>query len=93
MKKPPNAGKFETVHPSRHTGEALLIPETIEFWQGGPKWLHDRFIYTRKIIIGTLNASIHESGRRQKEEIEDLDELLSMLGSHLPTGRKRGNIP
>jgi pyridoxamine 5'-phosphate oxidase len=30
-----------------HWGGYRLIPETIEFWQGGAARLHDRFIYTR----------------------------------------------
>jgi len=29
-------------------GGYRVVPETIEFWQGGPARVHDRFLYTRK---------------------------------------------
>lgn len=29
-------------------GGYRVVPETIEFWQGGPARIHDRFLYTRK---------------------------------------------
>lgn len=29
-------------------GGYRVVPETVEFWQGGPARLHDRFLYTRR---------------------------------------------
>jgi pyridoxamine 5'-phosphate oxidase len=28
-------------------GGFRVVPETVEFWQGGPARLHDRFLYSR----------------------------------------------
>ena len=36
-------------------GGYRVIPETIEFWQGGAKRLHDRFEYTKIDNIWTIN--------------------------------------
>ena len=33
--------------PPSFCGGYRVIPETIEFWQGGRRRLHDRFLYTR----------------------------------------------
>ena len=49
-------------------------------------------MYSLEIIIGPFNASIHEQEEDNKQEGEDLDELLPCVESRLPTGRRRGNI-
>jgi pyridoxamine 5'-phosphate oxidase len=49
--------KFEEIKSKFHDGEIPLpsfwggyriVPQTIEFWQGGPGRIHDRFLFTRK---------------------------------------------
>ena len=48
--------KFEEIKSKFHDGEIPLpsfwggyrvVPHTIEFWQGGPSRIHDRFLFTR----------------------------------------------
>ena len=39
-----------------HWGGYLLVPETIEFWQGQVGRLHDRFLYSRTGASGDAGA-------------------------------------
>jgi pyridoxamine 5'-phosphate oxidase len=34
-------------------GGFRIVPETIEFWQGGPARIHDRFLYSRESPAAT----------------------------------------
>jgi pyridoxamine 5'-phosphate oxidase len=38
-----------------HWGGYRLVPNRIEFWQGGPGRLHDRFVYLRRDNVWTWN--------------------------------------
>ena len=72
---------MEIIHPNLHTGGYALIPETIEFWQGGPSRLHDRFLY--RYEDGKWNIQTTKSMTKQNEDnkqSEDLNKLLSMRG-------------
>ena len=46
-KKFPDSGSEESVPRPDFWGGYLLIPESVEFWQGQPGRKHDRFIYRR----------------------------------------------
>lgn len=38
-----------------HWGGLRLVPETVEFWQGRPSRLHDRFLYARRAGAWEIN--------------------------------------
>ncbi len=50
-----NLAKSEEISVPNFWGGFILNPDKIEFWQGRPNRFHDRFVYTKKENVWSIN--------------------------------------